>query len=175
MYIVANSYFLRHLRELEFFNLNLGKTRKTQGSKDGKESFRKVSEFELKYHRLYGRDLLLFGSIGKIMFYDDVRFDKYNYLIFKDEEIYEVSWTNEDMVDVKNYILGVLRKIDTLDDDDEEELSEEKTPAYLEKTETTWIAKDDKNNGKKYMINQNLSREEYREQLLRIYESKNKK
>ena len=172
MYIVASSYFLRHLRSLDFFNLDLGKTRKLQGNKDTKETFRKVSEFELKYHKLYQRDLVKFGSIGKIVFYDDVRFDKNTYLIFKDDEIYEVVWTNEDMVDVKNYILGVLRKIDMMDEDEEDEEETQTKNNNIENT--TWTSKDEKNGGKKYAINQRLSKEEYREQLLRLHENKNK-
>ena len=43
MNIVANSFFLRNLRNLEFFNLNLGKTKKMQGNKEEKEKFRKLS------------------------------------------------------------------------------------------------------------------------------------
>ena len=47
MNIVANSFFLRNLRNLDFFRLNLGKTKKLINNREKPDSFRKVSELNL--------------------------------------------------------------------------------------------------------------------------------
>jgi hypothetical protein len=166
MNIVATSYFLRYLRTLDFFTLNLGQTRKLVNQKESIETIRKLSEFEIKYNNIYNRSINKFGSIGKITFYEDLRASRYKYLIFKGDDIYEIEWSEEDMKDVKNYILETLRKIDDLEKEPSDEEIREKQ--QLVDSESTWVATDDKNKGKRYKINQTLSREQYREQLLNL-------
>lgn len=165
MVIVASTYFLRHLRNLDFFTLDLGKTRKIVGSSSNE--FRKLDEFTVKYKNLYDRDILKFGSIAdKINFYEDLRMDNNLYVIFKDDDIYEVSFKQEDLVDLRNYILETLRKID--DYEEEEKSIEDKNQEIVKKElgdEEGWVAKDDKNAGKRYLINQTLSKEDYREEV----------
>lgn len=165
MNIVANSFFLRNLRNLDFFTLDLGKTRKIINNKDKNTTFRKLSEFEIKYGNLYNRAIMLFGNIGRITFYEDLHLDRHKYLIFNDDDIYEISWTEEDVKDFKNYILETLRKIDNIGKEEETEHSS------IEDYDDIWEAKDDKNKGKKYMINQNLTREEYRQELLKRFQN----
>jgi hypothetical protein len=167
MNIVANSYFLRNLRDLPFFTLNLGKSRKLVN--DEKNRFRKLSEFQIKYENLYGNSLMEFGSIGnKVKFYEDVRIKGKRFLIFKDEDIYEIEWTDKEIEDVEGYLLETLRKVDETEEqvDETDEYNYQKIEEYATENDV-WIAKDEKNQGKKYMIDQTLSREEYREALLK--------
>lgn len=165
MVIVSSTYFLRNLRGLDFFTLDLGKTRKIVGSNENE--FRKLDEFKIKYKRLFDRDVLKFGRIGdRISFYEDVRMEKDLYMIFKDEDIYEINFTQEDISDLKNYILETLRKIDDFETEEKENDNQNKMIVNDElKDDEGWVATDEKNKGKRYLINQTLSKEEYRKQI----------
>lgn len=163
MKIVSSTYFLRNLRNLDFFELDLGKSKKLVG----KDEFRKLDEFVLKFRNLYNRRISLFGRIGnRIEFYEDVSMDKNEYVIFNEDDIYEMTFTQNDIQDLGNYILETLRKIDTLHQEEEEERTNNQLLSKENIGERDgWVATDDKNNGKKYMINQTLSKKDYREQL----------
>lgn len=171
MKIVSSTYFLRNLRNLDFFELDLGKSKKIVG----KDEFRKLDEFVLKFRNLYNRRISQFGRIGKrIEFYEDNEMAKNEYVIFNNDDIYEMTFTQNDISDLGNYILETLRKIDTLQ---QQEIEEQSNNQMLSKenigNEDGWVATDEKNNGKKYMINQTLSREEYRKELRsRFYDKK---
>jgi len=165
MNIVANSYFLRNLRDLPFFTLNLGKSRKMVNDENNR--FRKLNEFQIKYANLYGSSLMDFGNIGnKIKFYEDVKLKGKVFLVFKDEDIYEIEWNDKEIEDIEGYILETLRKIDQSEEQDSEveEHNYKKIEEYANENDV-WIAKDDKNNGRMYMVDQTLSKEEYREAL----------
>jgi len=171
MKIVSSTYFLRNLRNLDFFELDLGKSKKIVG----KDEFRKLDEFVLKFRNLYSRRITQFGRIGKrIEFYEDNEMPKNEYVIFNDDDIYEMIFTQDDIKDLGNYILETLRKIDTLH---QQEIEEKNNNQLLSKEhigdKDGWLATDDKNSGKKYMIKQTLSKEEYRKQLKsKFYEKK---
>jgi hypothetical protein len=163
MNIVGSSYFLRNLRNLDFFTLDFGKTKIDSKTKE----FRKVDEFIVKYRNLYNRSILKFGKIGnKITFYEDLQMDNNEYAIFKDEDIYEITFEQDEISDMENYILDTLRKIDEAEN--EEKQMYEKNEKMVKEIigENGWIARDDKNYGKTYVVDQTLSREEYRKALL---------
>lgn len=172
MNIVANEYFLRNLRNLPYFNMNLGKSRKMMNQKEGGETFRKLSEFEIKYNNIYNRSLLMFGNIGKITFYEDVHTDRYKYLIFKDNDIFQIDWKPEDLEDLSNYILDVLRRADQMSEEEYDDNGEVKNKQV--DTDERWVANDEKNKGKTYAVNQKLTKEQYRAELLKKFENKNK-
>ena len=98
--------------------------------------------------------------------------DQYKFLIFNEDDIYEIEWNNGEISNFRNYILETLRKVEQINDENEENNNEEN---HIEEYDNTWVAKDDKNRNKKYLINQNLSREEYRKELLKFHEKNNKK
>jgi hypothetical protein len=162
MNIVASSYFLRNLRNLPFFTLDFGKARK-----DSKTSeFRKVDEFIVKYRTLYNRPIVKFGKIGdSIKFYEDLSMENNEYAIFKDDDIYEITFTSDEISNIEEYILDTLRKID--DSENEEKQIEEHNEKMVREIvgSEVWIATDEKNKGKSYSIDQTLSREKYREAL----------
>ena len=144
MKIVGNSFFLRKLRNLDFFELDLGKSKKLPGEKD---EWRKLDDFILRYKGLYERDIRKFGKISnRIIFYEDLRMPENLYLIFKDEDIYEIPYKDDEISDMKNYILDTLRKVDDLDD--EQRKSEEKNITLSKEAhsnEESWVADDEKN------------------------------
>ncbi|MFA5586920.1 MAG: hypothetical protein WDA02_10455 [Saccharofermentanales bacterium] len=167
MNIVSNNYFLRNLRNLDFFQLDLGKSRKIPG----KDEFRKLDEFSIRYRNLYNKDILKFGKISdKIFFYEDITIPNNMFLIFKNDDIYEITYEKDDIKDLKNYLLNTLRKIDDYESSEEETKKQNLInidKQILERGEY-WEAKDDKNRGKKYLIDQTLSKEEYRKKLLEL-------
>lgn len=166
MKIIANSYFLRNLRNLDFFNLDLGKTRRDINSK----KFRKVDVFEAKYKTLYGNVLSKFGNIAeKIFFYEDVKIKNYNLVIFKGDDVYELEYDENDLVDIKNYILGTMREIDKTYQSEQEE-----NQKIAEKIGDVWECNDEKNGKKTYMFDQTLTKEEYRNKMKEYMALKNK-
>jgi hypothetical protein len=162
MNIVGSTYFLRNLRNLDFFTLDFGKAKRDAKS----NTFRKVDEFIVKYRTLYNRQLVKFGKIGdKITFYEDLAMDNNEYAIFKDDDIYEITFQPEQVVDMENYILETLRKIDEAESEEKEMTEHNEQMVRAVVGEQGWVAKDDKNYGKTYTVDQTLSREKYREAL----------
>jgi hypothetical protein len=162
MNIVSNSYFLRNLRNLDFFELDLGKSKK----EIGKDTFRKIDPFVLQYKKNYESDINKFGKIGnKVFFYEDLKIENNKYIIFNNDDIYEITYADEDLLDLKQYLLDVLMKIDNFDNDEKQ--LEKNNDKYINEIGENdyWVAKDDKNNGKKYIINQSLSKEDYRKEI----------
>jgi len=165
MQIVGSSYFLRNLRNLDFFTLDLGKSKTEPKTKE----LRKIDEFIIKYRNLYNKDLLKFGKIGDtVTFYQDLQLGNNNYIIFNNEDIYEITFEDDEILNMENYILDTLRKIDETENE-EKEMMEKNDKMIKEFTkENGWTAPktDNKNAGKSYLINQTLSKEEYRKALL---------
>jgi len=167
MNIVANSYFLRNLRDLPFFTLDLGKSRKMVG--DDQNRFRKLNEFQVRYKTLYGTQLLDFGAIGgKVKFYEDVTIKEKRFVIFKGDDIYEIEWTDKEIEDIEGYLLETLRKVDEYDiEETETEMHNYKKISEYAEEHEVWTAKDEKNSGKKYLVDQTLDRVAYREAMLK--------
>lgn len=168
MYVVSSSFFLRNLRNLNFFTLDLGKSKKVVG----KDELRPVDKFVINYKNIYNREIVKFGKIGdKVIFYEDVMLEQYNYIIFNNDDIYEITYTDEDLEDIYNYILETLRKVDEFESNQKEnndknnEISKDK----FSNESGYWVAKDDKNRDKKYIIDQTLSREEYRKKIESLF------
>jgi hypothetical protein len=160
MNIVGSTYFLRNLRNLDFFTLDFGKAKKDPKT----QTYRKVDEFIIKYRNLYNRQIVKFGKIGdKITFYEDLAMGNNEYVIFKDDDIYEITFEQSQIEDMENYILETLRKIDEAENEEKEMITHnQKMVKEFIGDEGGWKATDDKNYGKIYSVDQTLSREEYR-------------
>lgn len=166
MNIVANSYFLRNLRNLPFFTLNLGKSKKLVNDENNR--FRKLDEFQVKHNNLYGSKLMDFGNIGgKVKFYEDVNLKGKKFLIFRYDDIYEIEWTDKEIEDIESYLLETLRKVDESEETEleTEEYNYKKIEEYATENDV-WVAKDEKNSGRKYIVDQTLDKESYRKALL---------
>jgi len=167
MNIVGSSFFLRNLRNLDFFTLDFGKAKKDAKTQE----FRKVDEFIVKYRTLYNRQLIKFGKIGnQITFYEDLAMGNNEYAIFKGDDIYEITFEQSQIEDMKNYILDTLRKIDEAEHE-EQEMAQHNNEKIREEVGESggWVAKDDKNYGKTYTIDQTLSKEDYRKAVLQRF------
>jgi hypothetical protein len=171
MNIVGSSYFLRNLRNLAFFTLDFGKARKDPKT----ETFRKVDEFIVKYRTLYNRQLVKFGKIGEqIVFYEDLAMENNEYAIFKGDDIYEITFQQDQIADMENYILETLRKIDEAESEEQEMAEHNEKMVREVGGDNVWIARDDKNYGKSYTVDQTLSREEYRKAIKEKFKGTNK-
>lgn len=170
MKIVANTFFLRNLKNLSYFTVNLGKSRKLIN--DDQNRFRKLDEFQVKYQNLYNGTLMEFGNIAnKVKFYEDVKLKDKKIIIFNKEDIYEINWTDDDINDIGDFILETMRKI--TEAENQEQLIDNNNQKMIEKyaddnDQNLWVAKDDKNYGKKYLIDQTLSKEEYRKEMQKM-------
>lgn len=176
MQLICSNYFLRKLRNLDFFELDFGKSKLETDPNSQMRHFRKMDETILRYHTLYNRDINKFGKIGnKVFFYEDLKLDNNEYVIFNNEDIYAIQYDLSELNDIKSYILDILMKID--DYENKEKEYEEKNQVKLRENSTgsdMWIATDEKNRGKKYLIDQTLTREEYRKEMeKRLYGNKN--
>lgn len=170
MNIVSNSNFLRNLRNLDFFELDLGKSIKMPG----KDEFRKLDDFVIRYQNLYETRISKFGKIGnRIIFYEDFTMNDNIYLIFNNDDIYEIEYSIDDIKDLKNYILETLRRIDEIDNYEKTATKKnEKSIDEIVQNNDYWIAEDEKNSGKTYLIDQRLSKEDYRKEMERLFHTK---
>jgi hypothetical protein len=142
--------------------MDFGKAKKD----DKSQSFRKVDEFIIKYRNLFSKQIVKFGKIGEqITFYEDLAMDQNEFVIFNGDDIYEIIYNPNDIVDMKNYILETLRKVDEATQD--QQAMEHHNSEMIQQSvgDEGWIARDDKNYGKVYTVDQTLSKEEYRKAL----------
>ena len=171
MNIVGSSYFLRNLRNLDFFTLDFGKAKKDSKT----QTFRKVDDFIVRYRTLYERQINKFGKIGEqITFYEDLSMETNEYAIFKGDDIYEITFEQEQIQDMENYILETLRKIDEAEHEEQELVDHNEKMVREVVGDLGWRATDDKNYGKYYTVDQTLSREEYRKAIKEKFKSEKK-
>ena len=163
MNIVGSTYFLRNLRNLDFFTLDFGKAKKD----DKSQTFRKVDEFIIKYRTLFNKHIVKFGKIGEqVTFYEDLSMTNNEFIIFKNDDIYEITYDPNQISDMESYIIETLRKVDDAEADEKQMTEHNQQRSQEAIGEEGWRADDDKNYGKTYSINQTLSKEEYRKALL---------
>lgn len=108
MTIVANTYMLNLLRQIPLFKMNLG------------QSLTPINEarivikdsFMLKYLNMTGKQTLTYGSIGKLIFYQDFTLPQKEFYIFNDESIYGLLYTDDDAkVSPQNYLASIIQEI----------------------------------------------------------------
>jgi len=119
MEIVANSTILKKFKNIDIFELNLGFNLKgavNMNPGKGVESKIKMKirdEFIVKYNNLYNRYISKFGSIGTLVFYEDLNLNSNEIHIYKDKDIYEVIFTEDDKVkDMRQYLSELLESLD---------------------------------------------------------------
>lgn len=108
MVVVANSYMLNIFRQITLFKMNLGlslidiKTERFD-IKDG---------FMLKYLNMTGKQILTYGSIGKLNFYQDFTLPNREFYIFNDQSIYTIIYSDDDAkMTPENYLASIIQEI----------------------------------------------------------------
>lgn len=106
MTIVANTYMLNIFKQITLFKINLG------GSivpvKDGQSK----DPFTIKYINMTGKQILTYGTIGKLVFYQDYTLPQREYYIFNDDSVYNIMFTNDDLkISPNNYLASIIKEI----------------------------------------------------------------
>jgi len=108
MIIVANTYMLNIFRQIPIFKMNLGSS-----FMDLKEEKIVIKDpFMLKYINMTGKQIMTYGSIGKLIFYQDFTLNSKEFYIFNDETIYSLNYTSEDSsYNPENYLASIVQEI----------------------------------------------------------------
>lgn len=108
MTIVANTFMLNIFKQISIFKLDLG-----VGLIDMKSERIEIKDpFMFKYLNMTGKQILTYGSIGKLIFYQDFTLPNKEYYIFNDETIYGLQYTEDDSkVTPENYLATVIKEI----------------------------------------------------------------
>ena len=68
--------------------------------------------FMLKYLNMTGKQVLTFGSIGKLIFYQDFTLTSKEFFIFNDESIYGLNYTDDDSkISPERYLASIVEEI----------------------------------------------------------------
>lgn len=108
MIIVANTFMLNIFKQISIFKMDLGMNLISL-----KEERIVIKDpFMLKYLNMTGKQILTYGSIGKLSFYQDFTLPNKEFFIFNDETIYSLIYTEEDSkVSSENYLASIVQEI----------------------------------------------------------------
>mgnify|MGYP001023950342 CR=1 FL=1 len=113
MVIVANSYMLNIFKQIKIFKLNLG----NNFIDLKREKFEIKDGFILKYLNMTGKQIMTYGSIGKLDFYQDFTLSNKEFYVFNDQTVYTINYTNEDSLMVpEDYLASIIRNISEKED-----------------------------------------------------------
>ena len=99
---------LRLFKKISIFKLNLGKSMVDPKQ----EKIVYTDSFILKYLNMTGKQIVSFGSIGKLRFYQDFSLPEKEFFIFNDESIYGLIFTEEDSkITPENYLASIVQEI----------------------------------------------------------------
>lgn len=112
MVIVANSYMLNIFKQIKIFKLNLG----NNFIDLKREKFEIKDGFILKYLNMTGKQIMTYGSIGKLDFYQDFTLSNKEFYVFNDQTVYTINYTNEDSLMPEDYLASIIRNISEKED-----------------------------------------------------------
>jgi len=108
MIIVANTQILNTFRKIKIFKMDLG----VNFIDMKQERLNIKNPFMLKYLNMTGKQILTYGSIGKLMFYQDFTLRSNEFYIFNDETIYNLIYTEEDSkMEPESYLASIIQEI----------------------------------------------------------------
>ena len=128
MIIVANTFMLNMFRRIPIFKLDLG----VNFIDLREENIRIKDPFMLKYLNMTGKQILTYGSIGKLIFYQDFSLSDREFYIFNDDSIYGINYLPEDeKLSPENYLASIVQDINEkegIKETKKEEISQKKNP-----------------------------------------------
>jgi hypothetical protein len=92
MIVVANTYMLNIFKQIPIFKLDLGDN--FISLKEEKIIIR--DSFMLKYLNMTGKQIMTYGTIGKLKFYQDYTLSDKEFYIFNNESIFGLTYSSED-------------------------------------------------------------------------------
>jgi hypothetical protein len=108
MIVVANTFMLNIFKKISIFKLDLG----VQLIDLKQEKINIRDPFMLRYLNLTGKQLVTYGSIGKLNFYQDFTLPSKEFYIFNDQTIYSLIYSDEDSsVSPEKYLASIVQEI----------------------------------------------------------------
>ena len=108
MIVVANTFMLNIFKKISIFKLDLG----TNFIPINGEIVEIKDPFMLKYLNMTSKQILTYGSIGKLIFYQDFTLSSNEFYIFNDESIYGLEYTEADSkISPENYLASLIQEI----------------------------------------------------------------
>ena len=108
MIVVANTFMLNIFKKISIFKMDLGNN--FISLKEEKISIK--DPFMLKYLNITGKQIMTYGTIGKLVFYQDFTLPNKEFIIFNDETIYGLNYTDDDQrVSPENYLASIIQEI----------------------------------------------------------------
>jgi len=108
MIVVANTYMLNIFKQISIFKLDLG----INFISLKEEQVVIKDPFMLKYLNMTGKQVLTYGNIGKLIFYQDFTLSSKEFYIFNDETIYGLTYGEEDSkLSPENYLASIIQEI----------------------------------------------------------------
>lgn len=109
MKVVANSVVLNKIKVLDIFQMDLGDSMFDQKTED----FSIKDPFIIKYFSMFGKQILKYGNIGKLGFYQDFTLPEREYYIFNDEKFYTVIYNrDEEKLDIDEHLVNIIKEIE---------------------------------------------------------------
>jgi len=108
MIIVANTFMLNIFKQISIFKIELGKSLISMKE----EKIRITDPFMMKYLNMTGKQVLTYGTIGKLSFYQDYTLKDKEFYIFNDESIYGLIYgENDKKMKSDEYLASVIKEI----------------------------------------------------------------
>lgn len=108
MIVVANTLLLNIFRKIPIFKLNLGNN--FISLKEEKVSL--TDPFMIKYLNMTGKQTVTYGTIGKLIFYQDFTLPQKEFYIFNDDSIYNLIYTEDDSkISPEAYLASIIQEI----------------------------------------------------------------
>lgn len=129
MIVVANTYMLNIFKQIPIFKLDLGDN--FISLKEEKVVIR--DSFMLKYLNMTGKQIMTYGTIGKLKFYQDYTLSDKELYIFNNESIYGLTYSSEDAkTKPEIYLATIVKEINDKEgiknDDDNAVTTKSKNP-----------------------------------------------
>jgi len=113
--IVATNYMLRYFKSISIFKLELGSALKHLNNKPGQAPKVKIKDlFVKKYEGINpGKIIHKYGSIGVMHFYEDTTLPRYEFHVYKNDQVFEIVAYDEDLKKTpQEYLTEILKMID---------------------------------------------------------------
>lgn len=108
MIVVANTFLLNVFRKIPIFKLNLGENLIPING----DQVQLKDPFMLRYINMTGKQVLTYGTIGKLIFYQDFTLPSNEFYIFNDETIYGLNYSEDDSkISPENYLASIVQEI----------------------------------------------------------------
>jgi len=121
MIVVANTYILNKFRQISIFKLNLGESLIDQK----REQIDIKDPFIMKYFNMTGKQILSYGIIGTLKFYQDFTLSQKEFYIFNSETVYNLIFGEEDeKIPIDKYLADIVKEINDTEGIQKEKIDE---------------------------------------------------